>query len=83
MQLAGEEILQILSSLELVKEAKWDYKFTDIGSDKQKLVYVNCYSIHHYNLLLKWVATRNITKSGYDGCSILGFHTSNATYLAN
>ena len=53
-ELAGEEILQILSSLELVKEAKWDYKFTDIGSDvKQKLVYVNCYSIHHYNLLLK------------------------------
>jgi DNA polymerase elongation subunit (family B) len=53
-ELAGEEILQILTSLELVKEAKWDYKFTDIGSDvKQKLVYVNCYSIHHYNLLLK------------------------------
>jgi DNA polymerase elongation subunit (family B) len=51
---AGEEILQLLCRLELVKEAKWDYKFTDIGSDvKLKLVYVNCYSIHHYNLLLK------------------------------
>ncbi|MEP6576396.1 MAG: hypothetical protein ABJB85_08215, partial [Nitrososphaerota archaeon] len=51
---SGEEIFQILSDLELIKEIKWDHKFTDINSNvKQKLLYVRCFSIHHYNLLLK------------------------------
>lgn len=50
----GEEIIQILSDLELVKEIKWDYKLVDINSSvKQKLIYVSSYTIHHYNLLLK------------------------------
>ncbi len=51
---SGEEIFQILSDMELIKEIKWEHKFIDIGSNvKQKLLYVRCYSIHHYNLLLK------------------------------
>lgn len=50
---SGDEIFQILSDLELVKEAKWDYKFIDINSKvKEKLLKICCYSIHHYNLLL-------------------------------
>jgi len=51
---SGSELIQILSDLELVKEIKWDYKFTDINDrTKQKLIYIQCYSIHHYNLLMK------------------------------
>jgi hypothetical protein len=51
---AGNEIFQILSDLELVRDAKWDYKFIEIGSKvRQKLLKICCYSIHHYNLLLK------------------------------
>ena len=51
---SGKEILQILQDLELVKEVRWDYKLIDINNKiKQKLLYVRCYSIHHYNLLLK------------------------------
>ncbi len=51
---SGTEILQILQDLELVKEVKWDLKLIDINSTiKEKLIYIRCYSIHHYNLLLK------------------------------
>ena len=54
MSKSGTEIFQILQDLELVKEVKWDYKLIDINSKiKEKLLYVRCYSIHHYNLLLK------------------------------
>ena len=50
----GTEILQILQDLELVTEVKWDFKLIDINSTiKEKLIYIRCYSIHHYNLLLK------------------------------
>jgi DNA polymerase elongation subunit (family B) len=51
---AGSELIQILSDLELVKHVGWDYKFNDINHTiLTKLIYVQCYSIHHYNLLLK------------------------------
>jgi hypothetical protein len=51
---SGIEIFTILQDLELVKEIGWDYKFIDINSkNKEKLLYVRCYLIHHYNLLLK------------------------------
>src|SRR5207249_4140562 len=51
---AGSELIQILSDLELVKHGGWDYKFTDINDTiLTKLIYVQCYSVHHYNLLLK------------------------------
>ena len=50
----GEEIFQILRDLELVKEIRWENKLVDINSKiKQNLLYVRCYLIHHYNLLLK------------------------------
>jgi DNA polymerase elongation subunit (family B) len=51
---SGTEVLKILQDLELVKEIRWDYKLVDINSNvKEKLLYVRCYLIHHYNLLLK------------------------------
>ena len=51
---SGTEVLKILQDLELVKEIRWDYKLVDINSNiKEKLLYVHCYLIHHYNLLLK------------------------------
>ena len=51
---SGMEIFKILQDLELVKEVTWEYKYVDINSKvKQKLLYVRCYLIHHYNLLLK------------------------------
>ena len=51
---SGMEIFKILQDLELVKEIRWDYKLIDINSNvKQKLLYIRCYLIHHYNLLLK------------------------------
>ena len=51
---SGMEIFKILQDLELVKEIRWDYKLIDINSNvKEKLLYVRCYLIHHYNLLLK------------------------------
>ncbi len=51
---SGTEIIQILQDLELVKEVRWDLKLIDINSTiKEKLIYIRCYSIHHYNLLLK------------------------------
>jgi DNA polymerase elongation subunit (family B) len=51
---SGTEVLKILQDLELVKEVRWDYKLVDINSNtKTKLLYVRCYLIHHYNLLLK------------------------------
>jgi DNA polymerase elongation subunit (family B) len=51
---AGSELVQVLSDMELVKVVKWADKFTDINdSTKSRLVYVQCYSIQHYNLLLK------------------------------
>ena len=50
----GNEIMQILHDLELIKEIKWIYKLTDLNNNiKQKLLYVRCHLIHHYNLLLK------------------------------
>ena len=50
----GNEIFQILMDLELVKEIRWDDKLIDINSKaKQKLLYVRCPLVHHYNLLLK------------------------------
>jgi DNA polymerase elongation subunit (family B) len=50
---SGIEIFRILQDLELVKEIGWDYKFIDINSkNKEKLLFVHCYLIHHYNLLL-------------------------------
>ena len=49
-----KEIFQILQDLELVKEIGWDYKLIDTNSRvKEKLLYVRCLLIHHYNLLLK------------------------------
>ena len=54
MSKSGIEIFKILQDLELVKEIRWDYKLIDINSKiKEKLLYVRCYLIHHYNLLLK------------------------------
>ena len=51
---SGKEIFKILQDLELVKEIAWDYKIIDINNNiRQKLLYVRCYLIHHYNLLLK------------------------------
>jgi DNA polymerase elongation subunit (family B) len=51
---AGSELVQVLSDMELVKVVKCADKFTDINdSTKSRLVYVQCYSIQHYNLLLK------------------------------
>ncbi len=51
---AGNEINQILSDLELIKEIKHDYKLTDINNTiKQKLIYFCCNSIHYYNILIK------------------------------
>ncbi len=51
---SGMELFQILSELELVKEVRWSYKFTDINSNiRQKLLYVRCYLINQYNLLVK------------------------------
>lgn len=51
---SGIEILQILQDLESVRYVKWDFKLIDISSTiKEKLIYVRCYSIRHYNLLLK------------------------------
>jgi len=48
------ESLVELQDLELVRDVKWDFKLTDINSKfKEKLIYIQCYSIHHYNLLLK------------------------------
>lgn len=53
-EITGLELIQIFSDLELVKEVRWEHKFTDINDKtKSKLIYVQCYSIHHYNLLLK------------------------------
>ena len=50
----GKEIFQILKDLELVKEVGWDHKYIDINSKtREKLLYVRCYLIQHYNLLLK------------------------------
>ena len=51
---SGIEIFKILQDLELVKEIRWDYKLIDINNNvKEKLLYIRCYLIHHYNLLLK------------------------------
>ena len=51
---SGIEIFKILQDLELVKEIRWDYKLIDINNNvKHKLLFVRCYLIHHYNLLLK------------------------------
>jgi DNA polymerase elongation subunit (family B) len=51
---SGMEIFKILQDLELVKEIRWDYKLIDINSKtKEKLLFVRCYLIHHYNLLLR------------------------------
>lgn len=51
---SGSELVQILADLEPVKEVKWEYKFIDINDrTKHNLICVACYSIHHYNLLLK------------------------------
>ncbi|MDQ5869047.1 MAG: hypothetical protein M3530_04875, partial [Thermoproteota archaeon] len=50
----GQEIFQILREIELVKELRWEHKFTSIHNHvSQKLIRVRTYLIHHYNLLLK------------------------------
>ena len=50
----GMELFQILRDMELVKELRWEQKFTNISNNaSQKLIRVGTYLIHHYNLLLK------------------------------
>ena len=40
--------------MELIKEIRWEQKFTNISNNvSQKLIRVGTYFIHHYNLLLK------------------------------
>ena len=40
--------------MELIKDLRWEQKFTDISNNvTQKLIRVGTYLIHHYNLLLK------------------------------
>jgi hypothetical protein len=55
----GVELFQILSDLSIVKQVKWEYKFTDISiDDKKKLLLVTTFSIFHYNQLLKILENR-------------------------
>jgi DNA polymerase elongation subunit (family B) len=57
----GAELFQILSDLSIVKQAKWEYKFTDISiDDKKKLLLVTTFSIFHYNQLLKILENRSL-----------------------
>jgi DNA polymerase elongation subunit (family B) len=50
----GVELFQILVDMELIKELRWEKKFTDINNSvSQKLIRVGTYVIHHSNLLLK------------------------------
>ena len=50
----GVELFQILRDMELIKEIRWEQKFTNISNNvSQKLIRVGTYFIHHYNLLLK------------------------------
>ena len=50
----GVELFQILRDMELIKEIRWEQKFTNIRNNvSQKLIRVGTYFIHHYNLLLK------------------------------
>ena len=50
----GVELFQILRDMELIKELRWEQKFTNISNNvSQKLIRVATYLIHHYNLLLK------------------------------
>ena len=50
----GVELLQILRDMELIKELRWEQKFTNISNNvSQKLIRVGTYLIYHYNLLLK------------------------------
>ena len=50
----GIELFQILRDMELIKEIRWEQKFTNISNNvSQKLIRVGTYFIHHYNLLLK------------------------------
>ena len=50
----GVELFQILRDIELIKEIRWEQKFTNISNNvSQKLIRVRTYFIHHYNLLLK------------------------------
>ena len=50
----GVELFQILRDIELIKEIRWEQKFTNISNNvSQKLIRVGTYLIHHYNLLLK------------------------------
>jgi DNA polymerase elongation subunit (family B) len=50
----GMELFQVLRDMELIKELRWEYKFTDINNNvSQKLLCIGTYLIHHYNLLLK------------------------------
>ena len=50
----GMELFQILRDMELIKEIRWEQKFTNISNNvSQKLIRVGTYFIHHYNLLLK------------------------------
>ena len=50
----GMELFEVLRDMELVKELRWEHRFTDIsGNISKKLIRVGTYLIHHYNLLLK------------------------------
>ena len=50
----GMELFQILRDIELIKELRWEQKFTNISNNvSQKLIRVGTYFVHHYNLLLK------------------------------
>jgi DNA polymerase elongation subunit (family B) len=50
----GMELFQILRDMELIKDLRWEQKFTDISNHvSQKLIRVGTCLIHHYNLLLK------------------------------
>jgi hypothetical protein len=53
-EIAGKELIQILSDIEPVEKVRWTDKFTHINdNEKKKLIHVQCHSIYHYNLLLR------------------------------
>src|SRR6185312_15762142 len=50
----GVELFQILRDMELIKELRWEKKFTNLSNNaSHQLIRVGTYFIHHYNLLLK------------------------------
>jgi hypothetical protein len=72
----GMELFQVLRDMELIKELRWEYKFTDINNNvSQKLLCIGTYLIHKNGFKAGFTRLKLITPP-MDWLDCMSWHSS-------